>query len=513
MSTFASPSIQQTSVFARLPTELILDIFDYLDILSIFRFLDTCRYHRALLLPLPGIWRTVRFMPLSEYADLATPQPNPGPSLLTHGMIDVNNPSNVNANSTTVTNAAAFPQFSKSYHRKLRQSIDPKGSISRSSSESGTSSTSGSESESETSAPSSINADKDAAHRLKHTENDRDKDRGGSRSLISEVYAVLRRFRKENGLVDFVREINMDATDSPQFPSPLVMLVKFPHLEILSARYRRKQTSLATDTHTLKDMLRNGDFMPHSLKLRRWNVFHPYMTKEDVTGFKQILDAIAIVSTQARDEDSTNNDSALTEQTSGRISGVQLDIGLCPGPLPLKEVTSAMNTSAVVPQPNTTHVNVGLHWAVPSTSNITASTTTIPSTITESSQSCSNIVWELERCRMCDAPQDRCWHCVWKCVTCGEERAPPYINHQTALERQRRRQVSVAATGTIVTNGTTERPLMIEAPTRPLTPPGSISLSQLTNPLLEVRSAYLPRVHASLPLKTLTRPPEFSFFD
>ncbi|ORZ28173.1 hypothetical protein BCR41DRAFT_280433, partial [Lobosporangium transversale] len=188
----------------------------------------------------------------------------------------------------------------------------------------------------------------------------------------------------------------MDATDSPQFPSPLVMLVKFPHLEILSARYRRKQTSLATDTHTLKDMLRNGDFMPHSLKLRRWNVFHPYMTKEDVTGFKQILDAIAIVSTQARDEDSTNNDSALTEQTSGRISGVQLDI--------------------------------------------------------ESSQSCSNIVWELERCRMCDAPQDRCWHCVWKCVTCGEERAPPYINHQTALERQRRRQVSVAATGTIVTN-------------------------------------------------------------
>ncbi|KAF9132365.1 hypothetical protein BGW39_000304 [Mortierella sp. 14UC] len=180
-----------------------------------------------------------------------------------------------------------------------------------------------------------------AAHRLKHAENERDRERGGSRTLISEIYAVLRRFRKENRLVDFVQEIYMDSTDSQHFPSPLVMLIKFPNLHTLSSRYRRNQTSLTTDTHTLKDLLRNGDILPQSLKLRRWDVFHPYMAEEDVVGFKGILDAISVVGKEAVAEQKDSNGVAVATDGPGSgvgagslvQQGVLLDIKMCPGPI------------------------------------------------------------------------------------------------------------------------------------------------------------------------------------
>ncbi|OAQ27904.1 hypothetical protein K457DRAFT_50726, partial [Linnemannia elongata AG-77] len=272
--------INQLSVFTKLPSELILDIFSYLDIVTIFRFLDTCRYHRYLLLNLPEIWQRVRFIPF--------------------------------------------------------------------------------------------------------------------RTLISEIYAVLRRFRKENRLVDFVREIYMDSTDSQHFPSPLVMLIKFPNLHTLSSRYRRNQTSLTTDTHTLKDLLRNGDILPHSLKLRKWDIFHPYMTKEDVVGFKSILDAISTV------------------------GGVVLDIKMCPGPIIYEP------TSTPPPPPTTTTTTTTTTITTPPPQDPPTS----PQTTQPTQPACTNIVWTLEKCRVCDASQDRCYRCVGQCRSCGAVRAPPFINHQ-----------------------------------------------------------------------------------
>ncbi|RUS32638.1 hypothetical protein BC938DRAFT_474794 [Jimgerdemannia flammicorona] len=49
------------SPFATIPRELVIEIFLHLDILSLFSFLDTSRFHRRLLLSLPPIWRTVVF--------------------------------------------------------------------------------------------------------------------------------------------------------------------------------------------------------------------------------------------------------------------------------------------------------------------------------------------------------------------------------------------------------------------------------------------------------------------
>ncbi|GJJ74895.1 hypothetical protein EMPS_07253 [Entomortierella parvispora] len=459
------PWIEQSSIFSVLPSELVLEIFSYLDILTIFEFLDTCRYHRYMLLNLPEIWRKVRFIPLSELITLQ--QQSSTTSAVSPSA----------STTTSVPTAFAAKQRSENNTEAVT---------------------------SEAAKPS---------HRLKHAENERDRERGGSRSLISEIYAVLRRFRKDNRLVDFVREIYMDSTDSPHFPSPLVMLIKFPHLEILSSRYRRGQTSLNTDTHTLKDMLRNGDIGEHSLKLRRWDIFHPYMTNEDVVGFKAILDAIALVGQEANGP------------------GVILDIKPCPGPLEGASVEAPTTPGATV--------HHGLHWA----SSITSATTptAVPATTPPSamaneqdaitSQSslpptteCSNLVWKLEKCRICLAPQDRCWKCVTHCGACRAARAPPHINHQTALERERaarlpNKQNAVTVAGVVAPASTG----------RPVTPPGSISLSQMSNSSASIPSAYLslggagmasltsamiatssPAAHMPVALPV---PPEFSFFD
>ncbi|KAG0211031.1 hypothetical protein BGX28_008601 [Mortierella sp. GBA30] len=522
--------IEQISVFTKLPSELVLEIFNYLDIVTIFRFLDTCRYHRYLLLNMPEIWRKVRFVPLSEYASTISSQPS---TTLSAAATAVD--STKSAVSLSLATSSSITSSIKTYHRPSPRTTRPKIS-------------SGSSSESDSSgsdeAQTTTNEATKAAHRLKHAESERDKDRGGSRSLLSEIYAVLRRFRKENRLIEFVREINMDATDSLQFPSPLVMLIKFPFLEVLSSRYRRNQTSLNTDTHTLKDMLRNGDIVPHSLRLRRWDIFHPYMTKEDVAGFKSILDAIAVIGADMADidRDKDRTSSTISQRMSNSSVGVILDIRLCPGPEEGYTISKATQGN------EGTHVGAGMHWATiagngapaaqtgagspVSSIHATTSTSTSVPTSTLSSEPkpiCSNIVWVLEKCRVCDAHQDRCYRCVGHCKACGAIRAPPYINHQTALERKRaaRQNLGIISSPAAVM-ATTQAPSIVPSG-RPRTPPGSISLTRMSNLTQGIASAYLGSAQSSIQFSqmslaqthapvaavpaTLALPPEFSLFD
>ncbi|KAK3822846.1 MAG: hypothetical protein J3Q66DRAFT_330259 [Benniella sp.] len=548
---FGVEEIQQVSVFSVLPSELILAIFSFMDIVTIFRFLDTCRYHRYLLLNMPDIWRRVRFVPLSEYVVMsssssptttlseaaAATKADPLTSLLPNSVLS--------SSSSSASNA----QFSKALHqRHQRPSRTTRGS------------SSGSSSDSDESDKDDSKGSRTEAHRPQHAENERDRERGGSRTLISEIYAVLRRFRKENGLVDHVREIYMDGTDSPQFPSPLVMLIKFPHLEVLSSRYRRKQTGLTTDIHTLKSMLRDGDIAPHSLRLRRWDIFHPYMTWEDVTGFKNILNAITTIGTELSEE-SPDNNLTIQEKHSGRrapsriLTGVQLDIHPCPGPM-IESLASTMAPGAVeassTPSSNGASLGGGMHWAgvtgqstsgsqaqvsiSPSNHTSVASSASPPDQISQVgvAQPCGNIVWALEKCRRCNTPQGQCWRCVGSCKNCNAYRAPPFVNHQLDLQRERSRH-TVPGSGHL--NPTTsvepgQDPIHHVAE-RPRTPPGSISLSQMTNPWKGIQSAYLNQpltgtsylqplahlsietsvVNASQPITALDRPPEFSFFD
>ncbi|KAG0286709.1 hypothetical protein BGZ96_009242 [Linnemannia gamsii] len=513
-------TISQLSLFTRLPSELILHIFSYLDIVTIFRFLDTCRYHRYLLLNLPEIWQRIRFIPLTEYSTTA----NTAVSLSAAAAASSGGSSltGFGAGAGTGTEAVAGPSR---YKRPIRtkkpswQRDDSETSSSESEPGSDGSDDTKTTTNASTAAAGSVEGSTSTAtatgaagaHRLKHAESERDRERGGSRTLISEIYAVLRRFRKENRLVDFVREIYMDSTDSHHFPAPLVMLFKFPNLHTLSSRYRRNQTSLTNDTKILKDGLRNGDILPHSLKLRRWDIFHPYMTEEDVTGFKAILGALSAVGRTERRED-PNSAVGADGSRSGvesETQGVLLDIKMCPGPI----------TYVPSPSQNTNqslYTGNGIHWAVPNTQSqastpqpapttvpVTAGATTPPppeTTAQSQPAACTNIVWTLEKCRVCDASQDRCYRCVGQCRACGAVRAPPYINHQTLLERERARHTSArsASSTTAVTSASNIGSgqgfgQTANATGRPRTPPGSISLSQMSNPGSQpIMSAYYP---------------------
>ncbi|KAG0001573.1 hypothetical protein BGZ79_004453 [Entomortierella chlamydospora] len=530
LSSTTQAPILQTSIFKVLPSELVLEIFSQLDIITIFRFLDTCRYHRYLLLNMPGIWRVVRFVPLSEYTAVSSSSSSTPLSVAAAA-------GRTATSSDSTPDLSSNSQFTRAYRRRPQRTLRPRDS------------SSGSESDSDESNESTSNETEGSTSRLKHAENERDRDRGGSRSLISEIYAVLRRFRKENGLVDHVREasssIYMDSTDSLHFPSPLVMLIKFPHLQVLSSRYRRQQTNLITDMLTLKDMLRNGDILPHSLELRRWDLFNPYMIKGDVAGFKQILDAIAIVGSEMLDHEKHGDRSGETTRQSipnskmtnnlgkslaGGPSGVQLDIRLCSYPLPISSGTtpSIAGVDVVAAQtPVTIHSGGGIHWAPPSPVQTPSISLPVspPTALPGPPQLCSNIVWVLEKCLVCNAPQERCWVCVARCNSCNSLRVPPSINHQATLERQRSRQ----STSVVSASGETPAPMQTPAvfDGRPSTPPGSISLSQMRNSYQGIRSAYISSHSASSPLPNaasaihaprpasaaLARPPEFSLFD
>ncbi|KAG0272286.1 hypothetical protein BGZ95_011970 [Linnemannia exigua] len=564
-------AISQLSVFKRLPSELILDIFSYLDIVTIFRFLDTCRHHRYLLLNLPEIWRRVRFIPLSEYSIANSPASLTALSAAAAVTSGVGTGAGLG---TDVSIAGPSRYIRPVRTKKSRAAKDDSDSSSGSESGSDGSDDSKTHNGAVATGAGTVAGSSTAttvAHRLKHAENERDRERGGSRTLISEIYAVLRRFRKENRLVDFVREINMDSTDSQHFPSPLVMLIKFPNLHTLSSRYRRNQTSLTTDTHTLKDLLRNGDILPHSLKLRKWDVFHPYMANEDVVGFKAILDAISVVGGEAIERrDSDGVVVAANGDGSGTLGqqGVTLDIHICPGPIVYEPIAG---TNQVV------HAGGGMHWATshnqhpqPQTTapTVTGSITSLPTTSAPTTPAdvlsapttspaslpppCTNIVWTLEKCRVCDASQDRCYRCVGQCRACGAIRVPPFINHQTLLGRERARQtsgraVSVVATPKasgsglstgvvgqgvgVLTNAAVGGLLVSNGIARPRTPPGSISLSQMANaapmPLVSAHYAstaafeVAPLLMSSLSGMTSPPPvvapvalvPEFSLFD
>ncbi|KAI7825673.1 hypothetical protein BC939DRAFT_476115 [Gamsiella multidivaricata] len=197
--------IQQISIFSLLPSELVIEIFNHLDILTIFRFLDTCRYHRYLLLNLPDVWRRVRFIPLSEYATTSSTSSRSTPLSIAAAaaassprLLEEPSGALTPNSSSSRAGSTATAQFAKAHRKGPRQGVRTRGLASASGSKS------------EESQESTIKE----GNRIKHSEDERDRDRGGSRTLISEIYAVLRRFRKENHLVDFVREVCCYPSDS-----------------------------------------------------------------------------------------------------------------------------------------------------------------------------------------------------------------------------------------------------------------------------------------------------------
>ncbi|KAI8068559.1 hypothetical protein BC940DRAFT_353130, partial [Gongronella butleri] len=200
---------------------------------------------------------------------------------------------------------------------------------------------------------------------------------------LHQVYATLRRFRDSNGhnLRKLVKEICMDDMDDSMI-SPLVMLIKFPHLQHLSARQRRLNTNLEADSKILQEWIKGGLLVPGSLSLERLDLFHYNMASDEP--FLELF-----------------------EKTVNRISknSVTLDIKRCGYP---KQ-----------------------HTSLPSETE---------DGLSQDDRLCKQIIDRFARCWACDAPQQYCWQCTIKCAGCGTNRLPPVAN-----DNQRRTRTAKSA--------------------------------------------------------------------
>ncbi|KAI8328794.1 hypothetical protein BC941DRAFT_406361 [Chlamydoabsidia padenii] len=185
------------------------------------------------------------------------------------------------------------------------------------------------------------------------------------------VYAALRRFRDDNGhdLRRLVEKVVMDGTDDSMI-SPIVMLVKFPRLRILSAKHRRFNTNLETDTKILQELIKQGKITNGTLSLEQLMLYHYYMDNEPhLDAFQRTLDRL------------TNSQE------------VQLDIRRCYDP----SLETLINT----------HLRLD-----PSSHGV----------------GCLRIISRDALCWNCHVHLDRCWKCEPRCKGCKAKRLPPLAN-------------------------------------------------------------------------------------
>ncbi|KAI9314812.1 hypothetical protein BX666DRAFT_1963800 [Dichotomocladium elegans] len=184
---------------------------------------------------------------------------------------------------------------------------------------------------------------------------------------LSQFYAALRRLKDSNGLRRLIQEVCMDGNDDSMI-SPLIMLVKFPNLKRLSARYRRFNTDLKVDTKLLQEMLKSGQLQPNSLPLERMDIYHYYMAHEPhLDVFSRTLDRLSF------------NDH------------VQLDI---------KECGRARSTTDEL---------------IDALDNLNL-------------MACTRIVATDARCCVCGYNFVKCWLCESNCPGCRSKRLPPLVN-------------------------------------------------------------------------------------
>ncbi|KAG2223377.1 hypothetical protein INT45_002872 [Circinella minor] len=211
----------------------------------------------------------------------------------------------------------------------------------------------------------------------------------------SQLYAGLRRFRDSNGLRSLVQQVILDGNDDANI-SWIIMLVKFPQLRHLSARYRRFSTNIETDTRLLQELYKGGTLKPHSIPLERVDMYHYYFTSEPhLEAFQRTLDRISKVP-------------------------VQLDIRLCsmvPKEERQQQQQQSQNPLVIMEQ-------------------------TMEEMTISSSNECQNIIAKEAYCWACLYPFEGCWKCEPICNGCQKRRLPPLANDQKLqdLQRQQKQQ-------------------------------------------------------------------------
>lgn len=204
----------------------------------------------------------------------------------------------------------------------------------------------------------------------------------------------------------------MDDCDDPDL-SPLIMLIKFPNLRILSAINRKETLNLEVDIKLLQEMLRFEQIKPKSLPIEKVNIYHYYMDYE------------------------THLD--VYQRTWNRISmhsNVALDIKIC-GYLPQDQDEDELERELSLLEQRIQKLQMQQNNRRP--------------TQTEEVQisRCQRIVSVSAQCWYCGYHFNRCWRCVPVCEGCQLKRMPPMAN-DNQIRLKNRKKISMAAHQTAI---------------------------------------------------------------
>lgn len=203
----------------------------------------------------------------------------------------------------------------------------------------------------------------------------------------------------------------MDDNDDPDF-SPIIMLIKFPHLRKLSAKHRKENTNLEVDIKLLQEMLKFKDVKPGSLPIEKLNIYHYYMDYEPHL--------------------------ATYQKTWNKISihpHVELDIKIC-GYLPPDQKENELERELTLLEQRIQRLQTQENGRSP---HRTRQTEDNPHPLFQNIDKCQRIMCVTAQCWACGHPFDRCWKCVPVCEGCKIKRIPPMANDNQIRLKNRRK--------------------------------------------------------------------------
>lgn len=198
----------------------------------------------------------------------------------------------------------------------------------------------------------------------------------------------------------------MDDSDDADL-SPIIMLIKFPHLRKLSARNRKENTNLEVDIKLLQEMLKFGSVKPNSLPIEKLNIYHYYMD------FEPHLSAY--------------------QKTWNKLSihpHVELDVRYC-GYLPEDQKETELERELSLLEQRIQR----LQMQQDSRQRVTQQP---DAPELRRMDRCQRVLCTTAQCWSCGYHFEHCWKCVPVCAGCNIKRIPPMANDNQIRLKHRR---------------------------------------------------------------------------
>ncbi|CAO3623374.1 unnamed protein product [Mucor fragilis] len=227
---------------------------------------------------------------------------------------------------------------------------------------------------------------------------------------LHRIYSSLRKLDDSNGLRQHVVEAIMDDSDDADL-SPIIMLIKFPHLRKLSARNRKENTNLEVDIKLLQEMLKFGSVKPNSLPIEKINIYHYYMDFEPhLLAYQKTWNKLSI------------------------HPHVELDIRHC-GFLPEDQKETELEQELSLLEQRIQRLQMQQQSRLTSEQQQPDDPT-----LQRRVDRCQRILCVDAQCWSCGHHFEHCWKCVPVCQGCKIKRIPPMANDNQIRLKHRRRQ-------------------------------------------------------------------------